>query len=650
MPFDASADGIVLGEGVGVVVLKRLSRALADGDHIHGVILASGINGDGRTNGITAPSALSQAELLMRVHREAGIGPDDIGYVEAHGTGTELGDPIEAKALRQALGGSTVTRYLGSVKANIGHTTMAAGIASLLKTLLALRYGQVPPLPGFTALNDKVENADGRFVFPTELSDWPGEPDRPRIATVSSFGFSGTNCHLVAAQAPARPAHTTGTGPVVVPVSARDQAALDELRTALADALTPDHDLADVAYTLSACRTHFPVRAVVVAHDIADLRGKLRAYREPVGDPADELTALAAEYIKGADPDWTARFGDRPYRKVPLPTYPFARTRHWIGAPATDDEPDSTVPLTPDDRIVAEHRIAGVPVLPGAAFPALAVSCAVRAGLRLPVRLSSVRWLRPFEVTTRVREIVLHAPTNEKASKAQWKSLTDYLITNRMMVVRDAAQQLSRPFADSPVNDWTVPQRASALREMLDAIAAENKKLAGQIDLLEQNQFVETTSLASGRLGRAVTVFKDPAKLGEFVGDFGSLYPWVRASDLSLYRDYLRSVWVSAAQKMYEDTLHIPKPAVSLLERQLDERFQQDFHTHNDASQPAAKLLTPLLASILARPIARGGFGLGAAGIPPQAALSDADYLQVLIGKSKDTGDDGRIVHDGGSR
>ena len=172
---------------------------------------------------------------------------------------------------------------------------------------------------------------------------------------------------------------------------------------------------------------------------------------------------------------------------------------------------------------------------------------------------------RPFEVTTRVREIVLHAPTNEKASKTQWKSLTDYLITNRMMVVRDAAQQLSRPFADSPVNDWTVPQRASALREMLDAIAAENKKLAGQIDLLEQNQFVETTSLASGRLGRAVTVFKDPAKLGEFVGDFGSLYPWVRASDLSLYRDYLRSVWVSAAQKMYEDTLHIPKPAVSLI-------------------------------------------------------------------------------------
>src|SRR5205814_7422454 len=172
---------------------------------------------------------------------------------------------------------------------------------------------------------------------------------------------------------------------------------------------------------------------------------------------------------------------------------------------------------------------------------------------------------------------------------------------------------------------------------MLDAIAAENKKLAGQIDLLEQDQFLETTSLASGSLGRAVTTFKDEANIGKFVGDFGSLYPWLRESDLSLYRDYLRGVWVAAAQKMYEDALHAGKPAVSLLERQLDERFQQDFHTHNDASQPAAKLLTPLLASILARPIARGGFGVGAAGIPPQAALSDADYLQVLIGKSKVT-------------
>ena len=268
-----------------------------------GVILASGVNGDGRTNGITAPSAQSQAELLTRVHREAGITPADIGYVEAHGTGTELGDPIETKALRQALGGGPGTWVLGSVKANIGHTTMAAGIASLVKTLLALRYGQVPPLPGFTALNGKIENADGRFVFPTVLSDWPGGPDRPRVATVSSFGFSGTNCHLVVAQAPQRPAPARSPAPVVVPVSARDRAALDELLTALAEALTPDHDLSDVAYTLSACRTHFPVRAAVVAHDIAELRGKLRAYREPGGEPADPLDALAAEYVRGQDPD-----------------------------------------------------------------------------------------------------------------------------------------------------------------------------------------------------------------------------------------------------------------------------------------------------------------------------------------------------------
>src|SRR2546430_7219138 len=197
---------------------------------------------------------------------------------------------------------------------------------------------------------------------------------------------------------------------------------------------------------------------------------------------------------------------------------------------------------------------------------------------------------RPFEVAANAREIVLRAPTSAKAGKPQWKALANYLVTNRLMLVRDVAQQLSRPFAGSPVTNWTVPERASALRAMLDAIAAENKKLAGQVDLLEQDQFLETTSLASGSLGRAVTLFKDEANIGKFVGDFGSLYPWLRESDLSLYRDYLRGVWVAAAQKMYEDALHAGKPAVSLFERQLDERFQQDFHTHNDASLLAAKL------------------------------------------------------------
>ncbi len=241
----------------------------------------------------------------------------------------------------------------------------------------------------------------------------------------------------------------------------------------------------------------------------------------------------------------------------------------------------------------------------------------------------------PLDVTAKTRDIVLHAPTTEKASKAQWKTLTNYLVTNRMMLVRDVAQQLSTPYPDSPVADWTVPARASALRTMLDAAAVETEALSAQTDLLYQSQFVETGALSTGNVGRAIKHFNDDANLAKLVSDINHVFPWVVDTDLSLYRDYLRGVWVVSAQKMAVDIAGVAKPAVSLLERQLDERFQQDFHTHNDTSKPAAKLLVPLLTALLSRPIARGGFGVSAAGIPAQGALSDADYLQALVGMSK---------------
>ena len=241
-----------------------------------------------------------------------------------------------------------------------------------------------------------------------------------------------------------------------------------------------------------------------------------------------------------------------------------------------------------------------------------------------------------LDVGAETRDATLSAPAGGlRASRAQWKALSDYLVTNRMMLVRDAAKQLSAPFADSPVAGWPMTARASALHAMLDAVAREDARLAEQVDLLAQDQFVETTALASGDVARAVVAFKDRANLGQLVGELDHTFPWVRDSDRSLYRDYLRGVWVAAAQKMYVDVLGVGKPAAGLLERQLDERFQQDFHTKDNTAQPAARLLAPLLVSILTRPVARGGAGLTLAGIPPQGASSDADYLQVLLGKSK---------------
>ncbi|GAA4092688.1 hypothetical protein GCM10022248_73920 [Nonomuraea soli] len=389
-PFDESADGIVLGEGVGAVVLKRLDQALADGDHVHGVIRAGGVNGDGSTNGITAPSAGSQAELIKRVQRLAGVTPDDVGYVEAHGTGTSLGDPIEVKALAQVFGERERPCGLGSLKANIGHTTMAAGIGGLLKTLLALRHRKLPPSPNFSTPNPKIDFGNDALEVVTELTDWEPGPSGRRTAAVSSFGFSGTNCHVVLSEAPDRPVEKPDGSQVVVPVSAHDEAALARLTGELAGHLAahPGVSVRDVAYTLAVGRPHLPVRAAVVARDLDELVAGLR------GSSASDSGGLAERYRAGEDVNWAAVWAERPGRRIPLPTYPFARERFWVDSPAEGrvGAPDQ---VRPDDWIVADHRLGDTPVLPGTACLAMAAD---RSGMPLPLRLSGVRWLRPFEV------------------------------------------------------------------------------------------------------------------------------------------------------------------------------------------------------------------------------------------------------------
>jgi acyl transferase domain-containing protein len=198
--FDTGADGFVPGEGVGVVVLKSLRDAVAAGDRIYGVIKGSGINQDGKTNGITAPSSLAQTRLELEVYRQAGIDPATISYVEAHGTGTKLGDPIEVEALRNAFRQYTdQTNFcaIGSVKTNIGHTMFAGGAAGFIKVLLALQHKQIPASLHFHQPNEHIDFADSPFYVPTSLQDWPETAGHPRRATVSAFGFSGTNAHVL---------------------------------------------------------------------------------------------------------------------------------------------------------------------------------------------------------------------------------------------------------------------------------------------------------------------------------------------------------------------------------------------------------------------------------------------------------------------
>ena len=231
--FAAAADGYVRGEGCGVVVLKPLPAALRDGDRIFAVLEASAINQDGRSNGITAPNGAAQAELVRRVLRQAERSPAEVGCVEAHGTGTPLGDPIEFEALAEALGAAASPCALASVKTNLGHLEAAAGIAGLIKTILQVHHGRIAPHLHLEELNPRIELEGSRFRIPRTVENWPN-PDRPRVASVSSFGFGGTNAPCSGGPGPAggnwAPVGTERNRPVqILPLSAQSEPALREL-------------------------------------------------------------------------------------------------------------------------------------------------------------------------------------------------------------------------------------------------------------------------------------------------------------------------------------------------------------------------------------------------------------------------------------
>ena len=279
--FSARADGFVRGEGCGVVVLKRLADAQRDGDRIVGVIRGSAVNQDGRSNGLTAPNGPSQEAVLAAALADAGVAPAEIGYVEAHGTGTRLGDPIEVQALGAVLGrGRTADGRLriGSVKTNIGHLESAAGIAGLIKAVLVLEHGTIPPHQHLDELSPVIPWASLPIDVPTEMTAWSAH--QPRLAGVSSFGFSGTNAHIVLEAAPTEQdgGSDESRSVEVLALSAQSEVALDELERQLGQHLA-DHDLplADVCATVNTGRDAFAHRQVVVAASMAELRDELLA-------------------------------------------------------------------------------------------------------------------------------------------------------------------------------------------------------------------------------------------------------------------------------------------------------------------------------------------------------------------------------------
>jgi phthiocerol/phenolphthiocerol synthesis type-I polyketide synthase E len=284
-PFDADAQGTIVGSGVGLVVLKRLADAIADRDTIRAVILGTGLNNDGHDKvGYTAPSFRGQAAAIRDAHAMANLTPDAIGYVEAHGTGTILGDPIEVAALIDAFTAGTDRRGfcgIGSAKSNFGHLSCAAGIAGLIKTVLVLEHGAIPPTVHYQSPNPAIDFASSPFYVTTRLHPWPRN-GAPRRAGVSSFGVGGTNAHVVVEEAPAVTSSTDRRSHQLLVLSARSETALDEATRRLHTHLEqhPGLDLADVAFTQHVGRRAFRHRRVLVtASD--DRAGTLAALREP---------------------------------------------------------------------------------------------------------------------------------------------------------------------------------------------------------------------------------------------------------------------------------------------------------------------------------------------------------------------------------
>ena len=303
-PFDDRAAGANFGEGVGAVLLKPLSRAVADRDTVYAVLRGSAINNDGnRKVGFSAPSVAGQSECVAAALREAGVDPRDVSYVEAHGTGTRVGDPIELTALTEAfraVGGADLPNAycgLGSVKANIGHLGAAAGIAGLLKTVVALTHERLPASINVTRPTTAFDWADSPFRLVTETTPWPAGQHRPRIAGVSSFGVGGTNSHVVITEAPRPvPADRPGRATEVVLWSAVDQRGEERVRDRLTDyfAGLPDESFADAAHTLRTGRTPLTVRGGLMAARPADAATMLRAGAGLVrGDDRDRAIVFA---------------------------------------------------------------------------------------------------------------------------------------------------------------------------------------------------------------------------------------------------------------------------------------------------------------------------------------------------------------------
>ena len=340
-PFDNSADGTVLSEGAALVLLKPVDKALRDKDHIYGIIKGISINQDGKTNGITAPSISSQSELEKSVYRKYGIDPERIIYIEAHGTGTELGDPIEIKALSEAFREFTDRKNycaVGSVKSNIGHCTIASGVAGLIKLLLCMKNGEIPATLNYTSPNEHIDFEGSPFYVADKKQKIEAGKGKSYLMVLSAFGFSGTNCHLVVENHSEEHSASDDIRSLIL-LSGRKKkqlrARIDSLREYIRNNMQ-ELRLQDISYTLAMGREHMAVRYGFWCSSIGELLEKLGCIADEEFcdiNSAGKVTVSEDETIKEfysvKEPDFGKLFESRECFRISLPTYEFEENVYW---------------------------------------------------------------------------------------------------------------------------------------------------------------------------------------------------------------------------------------------------------------------------------------------------------------------------------
>ena len=450
--YGAGADGFVPGEGVGTAVLKPLSRAIADRDHIYAVILGGAFDHSGRSNGYSAPNPNSQANLISRVLKKAHVHPETIGYIEGHGTGTQLGDSIEIAALTKAFRKQTTKKEfcpIGSVKANIGHSESASGMASLAKVILQMKHQQLAPSIHSDEVNPDIEFRESPFYLQHGLSEWASS--LPRRALINSFGAGGVNACLIVEEygntSLSRDARAAG--PYVFTVSAKNEERLREYVRRLLVHLRsgPDIDLGNLCYTLQVGREAMEERLALVVSNVDELINRLSewsqrqssadAYRGSLGPRRGSgrpskvaesvlrernLCELASRWAAGEDVKWESLYTETRPCRIGLPTYPFARERYWVtDAPIPERRTLTNAQLhpligynsstlkevrfissLPDTAFYAvDHKVNDERFFPGAGFLEMACIAGNIAGEQRVRKIKDIVWVQPLIFLTR---------------------------------------------------------------------------------------------------------------------------------------------------------------------------------------------------------------------------------------------------------